>query len=91
MPGRPQIVVGGPGTGKTQFLAERIAWAITEGSVDPSRIVVLAFSRRGVDDMTERVTDLVGPVGNRVTIATYHSVAMAIVECSMVPTQAPPP
>jgi superfamily I DNA/RNA helicase len=80
MPGRPQIVVGGPGTGKTQFLAERIAWAITEGSVDPSRIVVLAFSRRGVDDMTERVTDLVGPVGNRVTIATYHSVAMAIVE-----------
>jgi superfamily I DNA/RNA helicase/CRISPR/Cas system-associated exonuclease Cas4 (RecB family) len=80
VPGRPQIVVGGPGTGKTQFLAERIAWAVRDGSMDPSRIVALAFSRRGVDDMARRLTELIGTDGSRVTIATYHSVAMRIVE-----------
>ena len=78
--GRPQIVVGGPGTGKTQFLAERIAWAVRDGSMDPSRIIALAFSRRGVDDMASRLTDLLGTDANRVTVATYHSVAMRIVE-----------
>ena len=80
VPGRPQIVVGGPGTGKTQFLAERIAWAVKDGSMDPARIIALAFSRRGVDDMVRRLTGLIGADGKRVTIATYHSVAMRIVE-----------
>jgi superfamily I DNA/RNA helicase len=80
LPDRPQIIVGGPGTGKTQFLADRIAWAIEQGSMDPSRIIALAFSRRGVDDMARRLTELIGADANRVTIATYHSVAMRIVE-----------
>ncbi|MEN8240259.1 MAG: ATP-dependent helicase, partial [Actinomycetota bacterium] len=80
MPQRPQIVVGGPGTGKTQFLAERIASAVTDGSMDPSRIVALAFSRRGADDMAMRLRELIGSDANRVTVATYHSVAMRIVE-----------
>jgi superfamily I DNA/RNA helicase/RecB family exonuclease len=80
LPYRPQIVVGGPGTGKTQFLVERIAWTIEQGSIDPSRIIALAFSRRGADDMTSRLAKLVGTDANRVTIATYHAVAMRIVE-----------
>jgi superfamily I DNA/RNA helicase len=48
--------------------------------MDPSRIIALAFSRRGADDMVMRLTDLIGTAANRVTIATYHSVAMQIVE-----------
>jgi superfamily I DNA/RNA helicase len=48
--------------------------------MDPSRIIALAFSRRGADDMVRRLTDLIGTAANRVTIATYHSVAMQIVE-----------
>jgi superfamily I DNA/RNA helicase/RecB family exonuclease len=80
LPYRPQIVVGGPGTGKTQFLVDRIAWAIGQGSIDPSRIIALAFSRRGANDMTRRLAGLIGAEANRVTIATYHAVAMRIVE-----------
>ena len=48
--------------------------------MDPSRILALAFSRRGVDDMARRITELIGTDANRVTIATYHAVAMRIVE-----------
>jgi superfamily I DNA/RNA helicase/RecB family exonuclease len=48
--------------------------------MDPSRIIALAFSRRGAEDMIRRLTELIGTAANRVTIATYHSVAMNIVE-----------
>ena len=48
--------------------------------MNPSRIIALAFSRRGVDDMTRRLAALIGTDANRVNIATYHAVAMRIVE-----------
>jgi len=78
--GAPQIIVGGPGTGKTQFLAERVAWAVREASVDPERIVALTFSRRAVRDMERRLVDLLGATALRIRVATYHSIAMGIVE-----------
>ena len=78
-PGRPQIVVGGPGTGKTEFLCRRIATAIDTG-IAPERILVLGFSRRGIDDMRSRAAGLAGPAAQRVTFATYHALAMRIVE-----------
>ena len=78
-PGRPQIVVGGPGTGKTQFLCERIAAAI-EGGIPADRILVLGFSRDGVSDIRTRLDALVGAPASRITIATYHSLAMRVVE-----------
>jgi superfamily I DNA/RNA helicase/CRISPR/Cas system-associated exonuclease Cas4 (RecB family) len=48
--------------------------------MDPAHIIALAFSRRAVDDMVARLTDLIGADANRVNVATYHSVAMRIVE-----------
>ena len=77
--GRPQIVVGGPGTGKTEFLSRRIAGALASG-VAPDRILVLGFSRRGIDDMRRRVEGIAGQDAHRITFATYHSLAMRIVE-----------
>lgn len=80
MPARPQIVVGGPGTGKTQFLAQRIASAVEDGGMDPGAILVLGFSRKGVTDLSGRLSDLLGSTSNRINIATYHGLAMRIVE-----------
>lgn len=77
--GRPQIVVGGPGTGKTQFLCERIAAAVDHGMA-PERILVLGFSRSGINDIRSRLIDVVGTTSHRITTATYHSLAMRIVE-----------
>ena len=83
LPWRPQIVVGGPGTGKTQFLCDRIATAIGAGT-PPERILVLGFSRDGINDIRTRLGLLVGSVAQRITVATYHSLAMRVIEADAV-------
>ena len=76
----PQIVVGGPGTGKTEFLVARIVSAIATGSVHPSRILVLGFSRQGVKDIRSRLFSRLETISFRINVATYHSLAIRIVE-----------
>ncbi len=78
--GVPQIVVGGPGTGKTQFLCDRISHAIDSGAVNPDEVLVLTFSRSGASDIRSRLLESLGRESYRVNIATYHGIAMRIVE-----------
>lgn len=78
--GLPQIVVGGPGTGKTQFLCDRVSHAVAAGIVSPSEIIVLAFSRHGVNDIRSRLFDSLGGDAYRINVSTYHSLAMRIIE-----------
>ncbi len=50
---RPLLVVAGAGSGKTNTLAHRVARLITSGA-DPQRILLLTFSRRAANEMTQR-------------------------------------
>jgi superfamily I DNA/RNA helicase/RecB family exonuclease len=77
--GRPQIVVGGPGTGKTEFLCRRIAAAVAEGSA-PAAIAVLTFSRLSVNDIRTRLFASLGSSSYQVQVSTYHSLANRLVE-----------
>jgi hypothetical protein len=52
-----QLVVAGPGTGKTEVSALRLAHLIGVGLV-PSQILVLSFSRSAVRTLTRRVEQL---------------------------------
>lgn len=78
-PDAPQIVVGGPGTGKTEFLCRRIVHSINEGT-DPASMIVLTFSRLSVNDIRTRLFDGVGSASFRVHVSTYHSLANRLVE-----------
>jgi DNA helicase-2/ATP-dependent DNA helicase PcrA len=49
----PLLVIAGAGTGKTATLAHRVAHLVAQG-VDPSRILLLTFSRRAAHEMTHR-------------------------------------
>ncbi len=80
LPTAPRIVVGGPGTGKTQFLCESIASAIEAGDVEPSEVLAVTFSRSGVDDLRTRLRSRVGTAAQRLTIATFHGLAMRLIE-----------
>ncbi|WP_433529797.1 ATP-dependent helicase [Micromonospora sp. CA-263727] len=61
----PLLVLGGPGTGKTRTLVEAVATRVAEG-VDPERILVLTFSRRGATDLRHRIEARIAAGGQRV-------------------------
>src|SRR4051795_12669756 len=55
--GRPVLIIAGAGTGKTNTLAHRVAHLIASGT-DPSRILLLTFTRRAAHEMTKRVENI---------------------------------
>lgn len=77
---RPVLIVAGAGTGKTNTLAHRVAHLIASGT-DPSRILLLTFTRRASAEMLKRVESILlrAPVKNaslsRVWGGTFHAIA----------------
>ncbi|MER5333389.1 PD-(D/E)XK nuclease family protein [Micromonospora sp. NPDC002717] len=61
----PMLVLGGPGTGKTSTLVEAVAARVAEG-VDPERILVLTFGRRGATALRQRIEARAAGGGHRV-------------------------
>jgi len=54
----PLLIVAGAGTGKTDTLAHRVAHLALNG-VDPSRILMLTFTRRAATEMRRRAQEIV--------------------------------
>ncbi|MGS2613524.1 ATP-dependent helicase [Micromonospora sp. LZ34] len=61
----PMLVLGGPGTGKTSTLVEAVAARVADG-VDPERVLVLTFGRRGATELRHRIEARVARGGPRV-------------------------
>jgi DNA helicase-2/ATP-dependent DNA helicase PcrA len=77
----PVMVVAGPGTGKTQILAVRIANILKNvpGS-KPDEIVALTYTESAVASMRTRLASLIGASAYRVRIHTFHGFARLILE-----------
>ncbi|MBN8443095.1 MAG: ATP-dependent helicase [Thauera sp.] len=58
----PLLIIAGAGSGKTSTLAHRVAHLIVQGA-DPSRILLLTFSRRAADEMARRTQRILGQAG----------------------------
>ncbi len=76
----PQIVVGGPGTGKTEFLVRRVAHLVLERGVAADAILVVSFGRRGVADLGRRIRDRLDRTVAPVPVVTFHSLAADILD-----------
>ena len=69
------LVLAGAGTGKTKTLAARVAALVTEG-VDPDRILLVTFTRRGAQEMLDRVAAMTDRrAASQVWGGTFHSIA----------------
>lgn len=75
----PVMVLAGPGTGKTQVLAFRIAEILTQTDVSPRNILALTFTESGVTAMRERLLSLIGVTAYGVGIYTFHSFANRVI------------
>jgi DNA helicase-2/ATP-dependent DNA helicase PcrA len=74
----PLLVIAGAGSGKTKTLAARVAHLIANGA-DPSRILLLTFSRRAASEMIARVGKvLAGDI--RISWAgTFHAIGARLI------------
>lgn len=75
----PQLVVAGPGTGKTEFLVRRVSHLLEQG-VDPRSILVLTFSRRGAAELRRRIADRLQRSTGSLSVSTFHSFAIRLLE-----------
>jgi DNA helicase II / ATP-dependent DNA helicase PcrA len=69
----PVMVVAGPGTGKTQVLATRIANILLKTDTSPYAILALTFTESAAKNMRERLVDLIGPTAYSVHVQTFHA------------------
>src|SRR3989344_3085228 len=77
----PVTVIAGPGTGKTQILALRIANILKgDTQTDPESILALTYTNAGVISMRERLLQIIGDSAYRVNIFTFHSFCENIIK-----------
>lgn len=71
----PVMVIAGPGTGKTQILAIRIANILQKTDVKPENILALTFTDSGAHAMRERLRRYIGDSAYHTAVHTFHSFA----------------
>ncbi len=76
----PVMVIAGPGTGKTQVLAIRIANILQKTDTPAGGILCLTFTNSGVRAMQQRLRTYIGSSASRVVINTFHSFGMNLLE-----------
>ncbi len=68
------LILAGPGSGKTRVMIYRVAALIDRG-VRPESILLVTFTRRAAREMVGRLEALIGPAGTAVWAGTFHHVA----------------
>ena len=77
----PVLVVAGPGTGKTQIIAARIANILSIGvDAKPHNILCLTYTDAGAIAMRKRLLDFIGPVAHKVNIHTFHAFCNDVIQ-----------
>lgn len=70
----PVMVIAGPGTGKTEILAMRIANLLrSDAQVKPYEILCLTYTDEGSVAMRRRLLQIIGEDAHRVHIYTFHA------------------
>ena len=76
----PALVLAGPGSGKTTVITNRVRYLTEKAGVDPSRILVITFTRAAAREMKERYEKMTQAGCGRVSFGTFHSVFFLILK-----------
>ncbi len=75
----PAIVIAGPGSGKTRVVTARILKLIQSHNIPPSKILAIAFNRKAVEEMENRIVLGLKSKGTLPVIRTLHAFGKDIV------------
>lgn len=67
------LILAGPGSGKTRVITYRVAYLIARG-VPPDSILLVTFTRRAAREMVGRLETIVGPRAAQVWAGTFHHI-----------------
>ena len=79
----PVLTIAGPGTGKTQILAVRVANILRTQTVNPENILCITFTDSGVVAIKKRLRFIIGTkAANKVNVYTFHGLCNKIISDS---------
>lgn len=70
------LVIAGAGAGKTTTIEAKVKYLIDKKNIDPSRILIISFTRKATKELQDRCKKL----GLPVIISTFHSIANTIIK-----------
>jgi DNA helicase-2/ATP-dependent DNA helicase PcrA len=76
----PVMLVAGPGTGKTQTLALRIANILLNTDTPASSLLALTYTESGARAMKSRLTQMIGSEAYYVNISTFHAFCQGVIK-----------
>ncbi|MEK7569591.1 MAG: ATP-dependent DNA helicase [Patescibacteria group bacterium] len=76
----PVMVVAGPGTGKTQILALRIANVLKKTDIKADGVLALTFTNAAALAMRTRLSLYIGADAEKAGIFTFHSFGLTLIE-----------
>lgn len=76
----PVMVVAGPGTGKTQTIALRMANILRRTDMNPDAVLALTFTESGARAMRARLTEMIGVTAYYCHISTFHSFCIEVIK-----------
>lgn len=74
------LVLAGPGSGKTAVITQRTRNLIKKYNVDPSKILVITFTKAAANEMKERFNALMDDERMNVSFGTFHAVFFMILK-----------
>jgi len=76
----PVMVNAGPGTGKTQVLALRIASILRQTDTSANNILCLTYTDNGAIEMRNRLLKIIGSAAYNIRIHTFHSFCNEVIQ-----------
>src|SRR3954452_20949779 len=67
------LILAGPGSGKTRVITYRVAYLIATG-VPAESILLVTFTRRAAREMVGRLEALIGPSAAKIWAGTFHHI-----------------
>ncbi len=81
----PEIVIAGPGTGKTFTLINKIKYLITKKKYQPYNILAITFTNKAANEIAERAVDEKNNFYKGIRVGTFHSIAYDIIKKNKIP------
>lgn len=74
-----QLVLAGPGAGKTKVIVHRIAYLMRVEQIPADKILVLCYNHNAAVSLYHRLIELIGKSAAALRVHTFHGLAMRLV------------